>query len=44
LRDHHKLEGKTSYILMNPVRRGLCMQAEDWAWVYRPNDRPAPRW
>ena len=42
LRDHHELEAKTSYILMNPVRRGLCERAEDWPWVYRPNDRPPP--
>ena len=24
LRNHHELEEKTSYILMNPVRKGLC--------------------
>jgi len=42
LRDHHELEEKTSYILMNPVRKGLCERAEDWAWVYRPNDRSPP--
>ena len=30
LRDHHELEEKTSYILMNPVRKGLCERAEDW--------------
>jgi hypothetical protein len=42
LRDHHELEEKTGYILVNPVRKGLCEQAEDWAWVYRPNDRPPP--
>jgi len=40
LRDHHELEEKTSYVLMNPVRKGLCERAEDWVWVYRPNDRP----
>ena len=44
LRDHHELEEKTSYILMNPVRKALCQQPEDWVWVYRPNDRPPPRW
>jgi REP element-mobilizing transposase RayT len=44
LRDHHELEEKTSYILMNPVRKGLCQQPEDWVWVYRPNDRPPPQW
>jgi len=40
LRDHHELQEKTGYILMNPVRKGLCKRAEDWAWVYRPADRP----
>ena len=40
--DH--LEEKTSYIVMNPVRKGLCERAGDWLWVYRPNDRPPPRW
>ena len=44
LRDHHELEEKASYILMNPVRKGLCERAEDWMWVYRPNNRPPPRW
>ena len=28
LRDHHELEEKTGYILMNPVRKGLCERAE----------------
>jgi len=42
LRNHYELEEKTSYILLNPVRKGLCERAEDWAWVYRPNDRPPP--
>jgi REP element-mobilizing transposase RayT len=44
LRDYHELEEKTSYILMNPVRKGLCERAEDWVWIYRPNDRPPPLW
>ena len=44
LRDHHELEEKTSYILMNPVRKALCKRQEDWTWVYRPNDRPPPNW
>ena len=44
LRDHHELEEKTGYIFMNPVRKGLCERAEEWVWVYRPNDRPPPRW
>ena len=43
LRDHHELDEKIGYILMNPVRKGLCERAEDWVWVYRPNDRPTPR-
>jgi len=42
LRDHHQLQEKTDYVLMNPVRKGLCERAEDWVWVYRPNDRPPP--
>ncbi len=42
LRNRHELEEKTSYILMNPVRKGLCEQVEDRVWVYRPADRPPP--
>ena len=42
LRDHHELDEKTDYILMNPVRKGLCERAEDWIWVFRPKDRPPP--
>jgi len=42
LRDHHQLLEKTNYILMNPVRKGLCERMEDWAWVYQPTDRPPP--
>jgi putative transposase len=42
LRNRHEVDEKTSYILMNPVRRGLCERAEDWPWVYRPNDRLPP--
>jgi REP element-mobilizing transposase RayT len=44
LRDHQELEEKTGYILVNPVRKGLCEQAEDWVWIYRPNDRPPQLW
>ena len=44
LRDHHEVEEKTGYILMNPVRRGLCERAEDWRWVFRSSDRPPPTW
>ena len=40
LRDHHEVDEKTNYILMNPVRKGLCERAEDWVWIYRPNDGP----
>src|SRR5687767_15156318 len=42
LRDHHQVAEKTDYILMNPVRKGLCERAEDWVWIYRPNTRPPP--
>jgi len=42
LRNRHEVDKKTSYILMNPVRRGLCERAEDWPWVYRPNNRLPP--
>jgi REP element-mobilizing transposase RayT len=42
LRNADELQEKISYILMNPVRKGLCERAEDWIWVYRPNDRPPP--
>jgi REP element-mobilizing transposase RayT len=30
LRDHHEEAEKISYILLNPVRRGICKQVEDW--------------
>jgi putative transposase len=42
LRNDQELQEKTSYILNNPVRKGLCERAEDWVWVYRPADRPPP--
>jgi REP-associated tyrosine transposase len=42
LRNRHEEQEKIGYILMNPVRKGLCEQAEDWVWVYRPGDRPPP--
>jgi hypothetical protein len=42
LRNADELQEKTSYILLNPVRKGLCERIEDWIWVYRPNDRPPP--
>jgi len=44
LRNDQELQEKTSYILMNPVRKGLCKRAEDWVWVYRPSDRLPPQW
>ena len=43
LRNHHELDEKTSYALMNPVRWGLCERMEDWPWIYRPKDRLPPR-
>ena len=42
LRTDQELQEKTSYILMNPVRKGLCERAEAWVWIYRPNNRPPP--
>ena len=42
LRDHFEEQEKGSYILMNPVRRGLCERAEDWKWMWRPGDRLSP--
>jgi len=43
LRNDQELQEKTSYILMNPVRKGLCERAEDWVWIYRPNNRLPPQ-
>jgi putative transposase len=40
--DHHEVDEETNYILMNPVRKGLCEQAQEWPWIYRPSDRPPP--
>jgi putative transposase len=40
LRDEHQLGEKTSYILMNPVRKGLCQRPEDWRWIFRPDYLP----
>ena len=40
LRNEQELQEKTSYILMNPVRKGLCERIEEWIWIYRPNNRP----
>jgi REP element-mobilizing transposase RayT len=37
LRDEHQLHEKTSYILMNPVRKELCTSPENWKWIYRPD-------
>jgi len=42
LRDENQLCEKMSYILMNPVRKGLCRQPEDWVWTYRPDYLPPP--
>jgi len=43
LRNDPELQEKISYILMNPVRKGLCECAEEWSWLYRPNNRPPPQ-
>ena len=43
LRSSNEETEKRDYILMNPVRKGCCERAEDWPWVYRPNDRPPPQ-
>jgi REP element-mobilizing transposase RayT len=42
LRNHQEEDGKIAYIMMNPIRKGLCDRPEDWPWVYRPNDRRPP--
>lgn len=42
LRNDQELQEKMSYILMNPVRKGICERVEDWVWVYHPNNRPPP--
>jgi len=42
LRSHQEETEKVSYILMNPVRRGLCEHVENWRWIYRPNNRIPP--
>jgi putative transposase len=42
LRNRHEEREKIDYILMNPVRRGLCERIEDWPWVYRPANRLPP--
>ena len=42
LRDHHPVQQKPNYVLMNPVRNGLGERAEEWPWVYRPKERQPP--
>ena len=42
LRNAQEETEKISYILMNPVRRGLCGKPDHWPWILRPNDRPPP--
>lgn len=42
LRNDSELQEKTSYILMNPVRKGFCERIEEWPWIYRPANRPPP--
>jgi REP element-mobilizing transposase RayT len=39
LRNRRSLEEKLSYILNNPVRKGLCASAQDWPYILRPQDR-----
>jgi putative transposase len=39
LRDRFQVDEKTSYVLLNPVRKGLCITPEQWPYVYRPMDR-----
>jgi REP element-mobilizing transposase RayT len=43
LRDEHQLDEKMSYVLMNPIRKGLCKRPEDWPWVCRPDYLPPPK-
>jgi putative transposase len=35
LRSNESASQKFDYILMNPVRAGLCLQPEEWPYVYR---------
>jgi len=30
LRNHHEVIAKTSYVMMNPVRKALCERVEEW--------------
>jgi putative transposase len=32
IRDDDHLRTATEYVLQNPVRAGLCRQADDWPW------------
>jgi putative transposase len=41
LRDRFQMEEKFSYIMNNPVRKGLCDKPEDWPYVFCPQDRTA---
>ena len=36
LRNDESFEGKAHYIRMNPVRKGLVAQPEDWPFVWSP--------
>lgn len=33
LRNQQEEREKIEYILMNPVRKGLCERAEEWPWI-----------
>jgi REP element-mobilizing transposase RayT len=30
--DEHHLEAAVEYVLQNPVKAGLCLEARDWEW------------
>jgi putative transposase len=32
LRDERHLEAAVEYVLQNPVKAGLCLEARDWQW------------
>ena len=39
LRSHESANEKWHYIAMNPVRRGLCAEPEDWPWKWRADEK-----
>jgi REP element-mobilizing transposase RayT len=38
LRNAESLDEKAAYILANPVRAELVEKAEDWPWIWVPDD------